>query len=78
MPEETRPEADRLLARPEVEAMLGMSRATIYNMVRRGDLPAPIRVGPHAVRWWHSEIMAALKAAPRATGRQRHAEKAIA
>lgn len=39
----------------EVGRMLQVSRATVYNYVKRGDFPAPIRVGKHS-RWIKSEV----------------------
>lgn len=42
---------DRLLRRPEVEAMTGLSRSSIYLQMSRGTFPRPIYVTAHAVRW---------------------------
>ena len=57
-----------LLTRREVESIVKLSRASIYNMMRREMFPVPIRVGPQAVRWKQSEIFDWLEARPRATG----------
>jgi predicted DNA-binding transcriptional regulator AlpA len=35
--------------------------ATIYRLIKRGLLPAPIHVGPNTSRWLRSEIEAALQ-----------------
>ena len=62
--------SETLLTRREVEAIVKLSRASIYNMMRREMFPVPIRVGPQAVRWKQSEIIDWLEARPRATGNQ--------
>jgi predicted DNA-binding transcriptional regulator AlpA len=36
--------------------------ATIYRHIKRGLVPAPIKVGPNASRWLRSECEAALAA----------------
>lgn len=47
---------DRMLRRPEVEEVVGLSRATLYRMIERGDFPAPTRIGARAVGWRESCI----------------------
>ena len=47
---------DRLLHIREVAAMTALSRATIYTMMRSGDFPRPLQVGPRAVRWRESQV----------------------
>ena len=47
---------DRLLKRPEVEAVTGMSRAAIYKQMRVGAFPRPVRISPGAVAWRESEV----------------------
>lgn len=47
---------DRLLKRPEVEAVTGLSRAAIYAKMRTFDFPLPVRLGPNSVAWRASEI----------------------
>ncbi len=32
------------------------SRATLERMVRRGDFPAPVRIGPRMIRWRPADI----------------------
>ena len=59
---------DCLLRRPEVEAKTGLARSTIYRLMRCGEFPEPLRIGPRAVRWPASEINAWLAQRPRATG----------
>ena len=59
---------DRLLRRREVEARTGLSRTSIYRLMREGRFPEPLKVGPKAVRWPESEIADWLAARPRASG----------
>ena len=59
---------DRLLRREEVETRCGISRTTIYRLMRCGQFPEPIKVGQRAVRWSASEIEGWLAGRPRATG----------
>ena len=40
-----------LLRDKEVARMIGVSRGTLWRMVRAGLFPPPIRVGLRAVRW---------------------------
>ena len=59
---------DKLLRREEVEARVGLKCSSIYRLMRAGQFPEPVKVGPRAVRWPASEIEAWLAARPRATG----------
>ncbi|MDE0007030.1 MAG: AlpA family phage regulatory protein [Gammaproteobacteria bacterium] len=59
---------DRLLRYREVMEMTGLSRNAIFMMVRRGDFPPPIRIGPKALRWRKSVLDEFLDSCPRATG----------
>lgn len=36
---------------PEVLATVGLGKSTIYNMVKAGDFPAPVKLGARAVAW---------------------------
>lgn len=58
----------RLLTRQEIENLTGLSRSTLYRLMRRGAFPEPIRIGLKAVRWPEPEIDAWLADRPRATG----------
>ena len=61
-------EQDRLLTRRDVEKWCQIARTTIYRLMRAGQFPEPIRIGPRAVRWLRSEVEAWLASRPRATG----------
>lgn len=41
---------------PEVKALTGLSKTSIYELIRGRDFPAPVRLGPRAVAWVKSEI----------------------
>lgn len=41
---------------PEVKALTGLSKTSIYELIREKSFPAPVRLGPRAVAWVKSEI----------------------
>lgn len=41
---------------PAVIEMVGMCKASIYNMIKRGEFPAPIKLGPKASGWLVNEV----------------------
>lgn len=47
---------ERYIRRPEVEAMTGLSRSSIYRLMSEGLFIRPYRVGRTAVRWRYSEV----------------------
>ena len=61
---------EHLLTRTEVEKRVGLTRSSIYDAMRKGNFPLPLKVGPKAVRWRASEIEAWVDSRPLATGRQ--------
>ena len=61
-------DSDRLLRRPEVEVQTGLTRSTIYRLMRAGEFPEPLKLGPRAVRWRATEIESWIAERPRATG----------
>ena len=65
---------DRLLRRREVEKITGMSRSSIYRLMHEDEFPSPVRVGPAAVRWKASAIMAWIESRPVATGEFFHSK----
>jgi prophage regulatory protein len=41
---------------PDVKAMTGLSKTSLYAMIRNKSFPAPVRLGPRAVAWLRSEV----------------------
>ena len=48
----------RILRRPDVEQMTGLSRSTIYAMMSEGTFPKPVRLGRRAVGWREADVTA--------------------
>ncbi len=68
----------RMLRRPDVEALTGLSRSTIYASMDRGTFPRPVRIGLRAVAWREDDIECWLKQCPEANPAEQHAPKALA
>ena len=49
---------DFLLRRGEVEKLAGLSRASIYRLIKAGKFPRPVALGSGGVRWKQSAISA--------------------
>lgn len=49
---------DFLLPRKTVEKMSGLSRATIYRLIKAGKFPRPLPIGTGSVRWRQSDVIA--------------------
>lgn len=43
---------------PEVLAMVGLSRMTIYRMVASDQFPRQVKLGANSVAWVKSEVLA--------------------
>ncbi|QFT60467.1 Prophage CP4-57 regulatory protein (AlpA) [Sulfitobacter sp. THAF37] len=54
--------AETLLRRPCVETRTGLSRSTIYEWMKRGEFPHPVKLGTRLVAWKESDITAWLDA----------------
>lgn len=48
----------RILRRPQVEYLTGLSRSTLYAYIAQATFPKPIRLGARSVGWLQSEIEA--------------------
>jgi len=42
---------EELLRRPAVEQRTGLSRSTLYELIARGEFPAPVHLTERAVAW---------------------------
>jgi predicted DNA-binding transcriptional regulator AlpA len=41
---------------PDVKAVTGVSKTSLYALIKEKSFPAPVRLGPRAVAWVKSEI----------------------
>ncbi len=48
---------DFLIPRKTVEKLSGLSRATIYRLIKSGKFPRPLSIGTGSVRWRQSDII---------------------
>jgi prophage regulatory protein len=46
----------RLIKRPEVSLLPGLSRSAIYDLMTRGVFPRCVKLGPKSVAWPENEI----------------------
>lgn len=46
----------------EVATFLKVTRVTVYRMIRRGQLPEPVRLSTRCSRWRRSAVEAAMAA----------------
>lgn len=49
---------EALLRRPQVQAITGLSRSTLYDFISKGIFPCPVRLGLRSVAWKQSEVTA--------------------
>jgi prophage regulatory protein len=55
MPEKTSPTMS-VLRRPEVQSRTGLSRSSIYKMVKDCTFPKPVSLGTRAIGWRDRDI----------------------
>lgn len=60
------PNIDRLLRRPVVPEMTGLSRSSIYAKMADGSFPRPVQIGARAVAWKESDILNWMQQLPEA------------
>jgi prophage regulatory protein len=41
---------------PDVKAVTGLSKTSLYALIKEKSFPSPVRLGPRAVAWVKSEI----------------------
>ena len=46
----------RLVRMPEVKAICGLSRSSIYHLIQEGRFPAPVAIGGRARAWIKHEV----------------------
>lgn len=44
------------LKRPEIEKRTGLKRSTIYEKIKAGTFPKPVKLGARAVAWPEAEV----------------------
>ena len=54
----------RLMRRPEVEEIVGLSVSSIYRLMSEGAFPRPVRLGGRAVAWRATDIADWLESRP--------------
>ena len=52
------PPGERLLRLRDVLAIVGLSRAHVYNLIKQQLFPRPIALGSNCARWVQSEVQA--------------------
>lgn len=52
----------RILRRPEVEKLVGLSRSTIYSRLEQGTFPKPVPLGGRLVGWIEQDVQNWLQA----------------
>lgn len=45
-----------ILRLPQVQTRLGLSRSSIYLLIKKGELVRPIKLGERAIGWPESDI----------------------
>jgi prophage regulatory protein len=51
-------ELDEMLREPAVLKAKGGSRSKLWQDVREGNFPKPVKAGPRITGWWKSEVVA--------------------
>ena len=46
----------RLLRMPDLKAKIPLQKTHIYEEIRKGTFPKPVKLGPRAVAWVESEV----------------------
>ena len=57
-------EALRLLRLPQVLRMVGLSKSTVYRLIKEGLFPKPVAIGPRSVGWPRRVVVAWIKKRP--------------
>lgn len=56
---------NRVMRVPEVEHVTGLKRSTIYRLIKEGQFPVQIKLGPRSVAWKSEEIQEWIDNRPR-------------
>lgn len=52
----TSPDDVSFLRLPDVKQVTGLSKSSLYALIRTESFPAPVRLGPRTVAWVRSEV----------------------
>lgn len=55
-----------ILKRPEVSTSCGLGRTALYEAIRRGEFPAPLKLTRRAVGWRSDQVQAWIESRPSA------------
>ena len=55
----------RLITVSAVMELTGLSKASVYRFMRRGDFPPALKLAPFAARWREDEVRAWVASRPR-------------
>ena len=58
--------APKILRLPQVVARIGLSKNSIYRLIRQGEFPRPLQLTPNTVGWRVDEVDKWADARPRA------------
>ena len=58
--------AGSILRMPQVKAITGLGKSTIYAMIASGDFPTQVRLGARAVGWAADQVFAWVATRPQA------------
>ena len=47
----------RILRKPEVKEITGLPDSTLYDYIKKGNFPPPIKIGPRSSGWLQSEVL---------------------
>lgn len=56
----------KILKLPQVVERTGLGRSMIYEMVKRGEFPAPVKLSVRSVGWLESAVDAWIESRPEA------------
>lgn len=55
-------QSSKIVRKPEVLVLIGLSNTSFYRQINQGLLPPPISLGCRAVGWYEHEILSVIKA----------------
>lgn len=57
--------SDRIIRLPEVMTMTGLSRSSIYLLIKKGSFPAQVKLSTRSSGWFWKEVNGWLESRPR-------------